>query len=148
MHDEALIGTWLLQSHQTENRETGERTNAFGAVPAGVLIILAAGRMSALITPGKVVAAGPAAGPAPLVAYSGHFRVPSPGRSVTSVDIASIAPWIGTEQERYYAIDGEQLHLSTAPAQVPGDGANAPTLVGHMVWVRETSAVASGGASD
>jgi hypothetical protein len=145
MMDDALIGTWLLSSHHTEDSRTGERTESFGSAPSGVLIILADGRMSALITPGSSTAA--ATTPAPLVAYSGHYRVPSPGRFVTSVDVAWFAPWVGTEQERSYAVTGDRLELSTAPARMPGAGGQPETRVGTMVWVRETTAVASGGAS-
>lgn len=143
MTDDALIGTWLLRAHKVDNRATGERTEPFGATPSGVLIVLASGRMSVLITPGPSVE--PAAGPAPLVAYSGHYRIPSPGQFVTAVDVASIAPWVGTDQERNYTVAGDRLVLSTAPTD--GDGTPAP-MIGTMVWVRETTAVASGGASD
>lgn len=149
MTDDALIGTWLLRSHQVEDQRTGERTEPFGSAPSGVLIILAGGRMSALITPGRPAGStGEAAGAAPLVAYSGHYRVPSPGTFVTTVDVASIAQWVGTEQERSYTVAGDRLELSTAPARIPATDGNAESRVGRMVWVRETTAVASDEASD
>ncbi|UAJ09672.1 lipocalin-like domain-containing protein [Glacieibacterium megasporae] len=143
MTDDALIGTWLLRSHQVEDRNTGERTEPFGSAPSGVLIVLADGRMSALITGQAVGDAG-----APLIAYSGHYRVPSPGSFITAVDVASIAPWVGTEQARSYTVDGDRLELSTAPARMPNPDGTAETRVGRMVWVRETTAVASNQASD
>nr|WP_295661049.1 lipocalin-like domain-containing protein [Polymorphobacter sp.] len=143
MTDDALIGTWLLRSHQVEDSSTGERTEPFGSAPSGVLIILAGGRMSALIT-GQPV--GDAA--APLIAYSGQYRVPSPGSFVTAVDVASMAPWVGTKQARSYTVDGNRLELSTAPARMPHADGAAETRVGRMVWVRETTVVASGEASD
>ncbi|MGI4880596.1 MAG: lipocalin-like domain-containing protein [Janthinobacterium lividum] len=145
MTDDALIGTWLLRSHQVEDSQTGERTEPFGSAPSGVLIVLANGRMSALITGQPVTGA---AGPAPLIAYSGHCRVPSPGSFVTAVDVASIAPWVGTEQARSYSVDGDRLELSTAPASMPATDGTAETRVGRMVWVRETTAVAGNQASD
>ncbi len=140
--DEALIGTWLLKSHQVEDRRTGGRSDPFGATPAGVLIILADGRMSALITPDPAGAG--TTGPAPIVAYSGHYRLPEAGLIVTAVDVASIAPWVGTDQERNYVVTGDRLELKTPQA---GSGDMA-AMVATMVWERETSAVASGGASD
>lgn len=148
MTDENLVGTWLLQSHEVEDRTTGERTEPFGSAPSGVLIVLADGRMSALITPGPSAGAAAAAGPAPIVAYSGRYRVPSPGRFVTAVDVAAIAPWVGTDQERSYSIAGDRLELSTAPARMPDADGQPESRVGVMVWVREATAVASSGASD
>ncbi len=76
MHDDALIGTWLLRSHRMEDRETGETTEPFGATPSGVLIIGADGRMAALITPGH---GSDVADPAAMIAYSGRYRL-TPGR--------------------------------------------------------------------
>ncbi len=144
MADDALIGTWLLRSHQVEDRNTGERTEPFGSTPSGVLIVLPDGRMSALIV-GQAVAD---TGAAPLIAFSGHYRVPSPGSFVTAVDVASIAPWVGTEQARSYTIAGDRLELSTAPALMPDSDGIAEARVGRMVWVRETTAVAGNQASD
>jgi hypothetical protein len=142
MRDDALIGTWLLRSHRMEDRETGETTEPFGATPSGVLIIGADGRMAALFTGHGTDGAEPA-----LIAYSGRYRL-TPGRLITTVDVASFALWVGSEQERAYAITGDALEISTAPAAMPGvDGAMA-TKVRRMEWVRETSAVASGGTSD
>jgi len=143
--DDALIGTWRLRSHQVEDRATGARIEPFGSDPSGVLIVLPDGRMSALITPDPSAEA--ATGPAPIVSYSGQCRVPSPGRFVTTVDIAWLPAWVGTEQERSYTVTGDRLELSTAPARMPGAG-EPESRVGLMVWVRETTTVASGGASD
>ena len=101
--------------------------------------------MSALITGEPTGAA--AASPSPIIAYSGRYRVPSPGHLVTAVDVASIALWVGTEQARSYTIEGDRLELSTAPARMPDAGGHE-TRVGTMVWVREATAVASDETSD
>ena len=140
--DRQLVGTWLLRSHQVEDRATGERSEPFGTAPSGVMIVLADGRMSVLIT-GEATATVPA----PLIAYAGHCDVPSPGRFVTAVDVASIAPWVGTEQERGYTVAGDRLELSTASPQSGNDGA-AEMRVATMVWVRETTPVATVATSD
>ena len=152
MIDEALIGTWLLRSHQVVDRRTGGRFDPFGAAPSGVLMLAASGRMVALITPGTEttvidkVSGRPqsSAPPPPLIAYSGRYRAPTSGIIVTTVDVASIAAWVGTDQERAYTLVGDRLELTTPQV---GDGDMA-AMVATMVWARETSAVASGGASD
>ena len=144
MRDDALIGTWLLRSHRMEDTATGEHSEPFGATPSGVLMIQPGGRMAALITPGY---GSDAADPAAMIAYSGRYRL-APGRFITTVDVAWFAPWLGSEQERAYVITGDELEISTAPAVMPqADGAMA-TKVGILSWVRETTAVAGGGASD
>ena len=142
--DDALIGTWLLRSHRVADSATGEATEPFGSAPGGVLIVAADGRMSVLITPSAV----PATAAPLLIAYSGHWRVPTPGRFVTTVDVASIPSWVGTEQARGYAVAGDRLELSTAPARMLDAAGSSETRIGTMVWDREMTAVASGGASD
>ncbi len=142
--DDRLIGTWLLRSHRVENMATGERSMPFGPAPSGVLVIGADGRMTALITPGTAPHADGTA-PAPLVAYSGRYRLLPSDRFVTAVDTAWLAAWVGTEQERHYTLSGDQLDLTTPPA-APGGG-DATPLIATMTWVRE-AVVASGGASD
>ncbi len=123
---------------------TSETTEPFGSAPRGVLMIAADGRMSVLITPGTVATAA-----APLLtAYSRHWRVPNPGRFVTTVDVASIPSWVGTEQNRGYVVVGDRLELSTAPARMLDTAGGPETCIGTMVWNREMTPVASSGASD
>ena len=141
---DALIGTWLRRSHRVADSATGETTEPFGSAPRGVLMVAADGRMSVVITPGTE----PAAAAPLLIAYSGHWRVPAPGRFVTTVDVASIPSWVGTAQTRGYVVVGDRLELSTAPARMLDAADSSETRIGTMVWNRETTAVASGGASD
>ena len=102
-----LVGVWRLVSHRMEDVETGERTEPFGAHPRGTLIFHPDGRMVALITPGERPAAAAAAtsGSPSLIAYSGRYRCEPPDRLITSVDIASIEAWVGTDQVRSVRCD-------------------------------------------
>ena len=72
-----------------------------------------------------------------FVAYSGRYRLEPPDRLVTAVDVAWIDAWVGTDQVRTYALDGDTLDLRTPAGRMPqGDGAEA-TVMGIMSWVRE-----------
>jgi hypothetical protein len=47
-----------------------------------------------------------------LIAYTGMYRVEG-DRWITNVDVAWNPEWIGTEQARSFAIDGDRLHVLT-----------------------------------
>ncbi len=125
-----LIGTWRLRSHQVEDKAAGTRSEPFGAAPSGLLVFGGDGYMSVLIT------ADPAGAPpaTPLLAYAGPYRVQS-DRLVTTVEVAWVAAWVGSEQVRGLRLDGERLELTTLPTTLPGGSA---PLVATLVWTRAT----------
>ena len=47
------------------------------------------------------------------MAYSGRYRVDG-GRFITKIDSSWNEAWNGTEQERFYKLDGDTLEVSTA----------------------------------
>ena len=49
-----------------------------------------------------------------MLAYSGKYRTEG-NRIIINVDIAWDESWNGTEQVRYYRIQGDQLHIEAAP---------------------------------
>ncbi len=140
MHD-GLTGVWMLRSFYLEDTETGERTEPFGPHPTGTLILNAGGRMAALITPSERTSPANEAEQAmafqKLIAYSGRYRLESPDRFVTSVDVAWFQPWVGTDQSRTYTLDGDRLDIVSAPTRLPREQGRDATVVGVLSWVRE-----------
>lgn len=143
MHVPELIGVWLLVSFVVEDTVTGERFEPLGTAPSGTIVFHPEGRFFALMTPGKRAApageAEQAAAFQKLIAYSGPYRFDPPNALVTSVDIAWFAPWVGSEQVRYFTLDGDDLTLRSAPLTMPG---RTNTVVGVVQWKRERRAEA------
>jgi Lipocalin-like domain len=71
------------------------------------------------------------------VAYSGLYRVEPPDRFVTTVDIAWFDPWVGSEQARKFAVNGDTLEIVSTPTRTPLTG--DALVVGVLSWVRESA---------
>ena len=115
--DPRLHGSWRRVSFETELQETKERTQPWGADPNGSLIFGADERMMVLLT-AKVREPGNtdeklAALFRTIVAYTGRYRVED-DRFITKVDASWNEAWTGTEQERFYTLDGDKLEVRTA----------------------------------
>ena len=97
------------------------------------------GRMIGVITPAErrapTTETEQAAAFQKLIAYSGRYRLEPPNRFVTTVDVAWLQPWVGTEQARTYKLDGDLLDIVSAPTRVPLTG-NA-LVAGVLSWERE-----------
>jgi hypothetical protein len=136
--DQALIGTWKLRSCILEDIDTGEQKHVWGVSPNGYIVVspegrwiviqTAEGRRSPLNDEDRIAAFKS------LLAYSGKCRTEG-GRIVISVDIAADESWSGTEQTRYYKIDGNQLHVEAPPQQYANFGGKV--MRGILVWQRE-----------
>jgi len=127
--DEAsLLGTWQLKSFVREVAGTGERYNQLGDRPDGYLNYAPDGRMLVLF-----VAADqprPAGEPSnderiklhkAMLAYGGTYTVIS-GKVVHHIDIEWDGRRLGTEQVRFFAIEGDRLVLRTEVNKSPVDG--------------------------
>ena len=136
------MGVWKLQSFYAENVETGERSETFGPEPRGTLILHPDGRMAALITPGDRMGSTAETDQAEtahkLIAYSGRYRLEPPDRFVTAVDVAWVQAWVGTDQARTYALDGDRLEITSAPGRMRWEDGSEATFVGILKWARET----------
>lgn len=134
-----LCGVWRLRSYVLQNVQTSERFEPFGTRPNGVLILLPEGRMAALLTAEGQKQPATEAEEADafrrMIAYSGQFRLEPPDRFVTTVDVAWAQPWVGSEQARKFAINGETLDIISAPTQSPFTGNSL--VEGVLSWVRE-----------
>ena len=117
-----LVGVWRLKSAVIIDQESGERTETYGANVLGRAIFEATGRMIVMLVPSGRSHADSDADAAQLfrsmVAYSGRWSIDGE-KFVTRVDMAWEPSWIGTEQVRYYAFDGQTLSLRTAVIEVP-----------------------------
>lgn len=143
----ALLGVWMLTAFHLVDQESGEESDAFGPNPVGTIVFHPEGRFFALVTPGAGSpppdgAAGQVA--ARIIAYSGLYRFEPPNAFVTSVDIAWLEPWIGSEQKRYWSLEGDRLLVTTAPAQMPRPDGSMGTVVARLAWQRERRAGETG----
>ena len=114
----ALVGIWKLQSIQFEFADTSESVDLYGANPSGCLIQTVDGRMMTIITrsdrmPPKEDADGAALFNT-MMAYTGTYRIDSDDKFVTDVDLAWHPAWNGTQQARFFKVDGDILSITTA----------------------------------
>ena len=134
-----LLGTWKLQSYTTAY-EDGQTVESFGAHPGGYLSYSADCRMYGIVVsegrrrPANVVPsdAEKAALFASMGAYAGTYTIE--GDKVTHhVDVSWIESWTGTAQVRQFRIEGNTLHIRSAPAVDPADGRVSSAT---LLWTR------------
>jgi len=136
---EKLFGVWKLVSFETELQTTGERRPVFGKNPNGYLIFTPQGRMMALLTNESRKAAATDQERAELlrtmISYSGIYHLEA-DKFVTKVDISWNEAWTGTEQVRFYKLQGDRLDIISAWAPsvtIPG----TPMVRGIFTWERQ-----------
>lgn len=134
-----LLGTWQLKSFVREVAGTGERYNQLGVHPDGYISYSSDGRMLVFF----VTADQPRPRNEPtdeerielhksMLAYGGTYDL-SPGKVVHHIDIEWDGKRLGTDQVRFYAIEGDTLSLKTEPNKSPVDGREG---VGILTFVR------------
>jgi len=137
--DNALIGTWRLKSFVRETADTGERYDQLGDHADGYISYASDGRMYVMLVSGD--RPRPSGVPTDdervalhksMLAYGGPFRVE--GNKVTHhLDIAWDNTRLGTDQVRFFAIQGNTLTLRTERNKSPVDGREG---VGILVFER------------
>ena len=139
----SLLGTWRLMSFVREVAGTGERYNQLGEHPEGYLSYLPDGRMVAFFVSGDQPR--PRAEPTDaervqlhksMLAYGGTYDV-SPGQVVHHIDIEWDGRRIGTDQLRFFTVDGDTLTIKTEQNKSPVDGRQG---VGILIFERVKSA--------
>lgn len=126
--DSPIVGTWKLKSFVREVAGTGERYNQMGEHPDGYIMYSADRRMLVLF----VSADQPRPHCEPtdderiklhkgMLAYGGTYTL-SPGKVVHHVDIEWDGRRLGTDQVRFYSINGDMLVIKTEPNKSPFDG--------------------------
>jgi hypothetical protein len=127
--DGPLVGTWRLKQFVREVAGSGERYDQLGPHPEGVISYSKDGRMSVLLLAGDRVKPS---GDIPsdeeklalyktMIAYAGTYTVDG-GKVVHHVDLSWNGARAGTDQVRFYVLEGDTLTIRTAPNKSPIDG--------------------------
>jgi Lipocalin-like domain len=135
---QAVLGTWKLVSYVRVVLGSNERFNQFGENPAGYLGYSADGRMYAIfvrqdrITPGDVVPTDEEGVKllGTMVAYAGTFTLDAE-KVVHHIDVSWNQAWTGTDQVRYYQLNGDMLTITTAPYRSYQDGRQGRSV---LIW--------------
>ena len=109
-------GVWKLVSYEVERQDTGQKEPLMGSHPTGYVIFTPEGRVFFVLTgegrkPGKTDQER-AELLNTLVAYAGTYRLEG-DQWITKVEVAWNPEWIGTEQRRFFKIDGKRLQVLT-----------------------------------
>lgn len=131
-----LLGTWKLKSYVVTTN-AGIRSTPFGEHPTGYLTYSDDGRMHAIGTAdGRIVPQSAAATDEEqlalfktMFAYAGTYTVEA-GTVIHHVDISWNEAWNGTDQVRFYELQGGTL-IITARGTDPDSGTEAHYIV---VW--------------
>ena len=112
-----VLGIWRLVSFEMEVQTTGEREQTRGKNPTGNIIFTPEGRMMVLLTDDGRKTPNTDQDRADLfktmLAYTGMFRIEG-DKWITKVDVSGNPALVGTEQARFFRIDGDRLQESTA----------------------------------
>jgi len=111
-----LIGIWKLLSFENEFQDGSPRRAVYGQNPTGYIIFTAEGRMAAIIEgegrkPAKTDEER-AALLRTMFAYSGLYRLEG-DKWITKVDVSWNPAWNGTDQLRFYKLDGDRLQVTS-----------------------------------
>jgi len=136
--DNPLLGTWKLKSFVREVAATGERYNERGEHPNGYLSYSADGRMYAIITwenraaPHDVVPTDAERIKlfSTMMSYAGTYTFDAE-KVIHHVDISWNQNWTGTDQVRFYKLDGNTLTITSALSRNFTDGREGRSI---LVW--------------
>ena len=135
---EKVLGIWKLVSFEIEYQVSGERKPVYGKNPKGYFIFTSEGRMMTVITGEGRKPAKTDEDRAQLLrtmfAYTGTYRLEA-DKFITTVDASWNEAWTGTEQVRFYKIDGNRLDIISAWLPDPNDPAR-PLVRGILTWER------------
>lgn len=131
-----LFGAWKLVSMQFMFDDNAETVDVYGATPDGVIVLTPEGRMAGIITSGGAAQrANPDAAALlrGMLAYSGAYRIED-DKFITQVDVAWHPSWLGTEQVRFFRVEGDRLFITTPPQTLPRYGNRLGR--GVLMWRR------------
>jgi Lipocalin-like domain len=133
-----ILGTWKLKSFVREVAATGEKINQMGEKPSGYISYSADGRMYAILTAdsrSKPRDANPTDEQRvklhqTMTAYAGTYTLHA-DKVIHHVDISWNEAWTGTDQVRFFKLEGNILTITSAPNKSPMDGREGRAIV---VW--------------
>ena len=136
--NEALFGNWKLVSFYQEDTQTKERNYFLGENPTGYIGFTPAGRFFVFGTadgrkPGQTPEAQ-AANYRSMVGYTGKWKIEG-DKFTTTVDAAWNPAWVGTEQVRFWRIEGNRLSIISAP--LPNPNAPGRASISYVIWEKE-----------
>jgi hypothetical protein len=109
-------GVWKLVSYDVEVQASGEKFPPMGKNPTGYVIFTPEARVWFVLTGGGRKPAKTVEEKAglldSLIAYTGTYRVEG-NKWITSVEVAWNPEWVGTEQSRFFNVEGERLQVLT-----------------------------------
>ena len=107
-------GVWKLISFEREFKSTGEKEPLLGKNPTGYAIFTSEGRAMFVLTPegrkGPKTDRDRADLLKSMYAYTGTYRFEA-DKLIIKPDVSWNPEWIGTEQERFFKIDGDRLQI-------------------------------------
>jgi hypothetical protein len=111
-----IVGIWKLVSFEAEIQATGQKEPVMGQKPTGYVIFAPEGRAFFILTgegrkPAKTVQER-ADLLNSLISYTGVYRLEG-DKWITKVDVAWSPDFVGTEQTRFFKVDGDRLHVLT-----------------------------------
>jgi len=135
-----IVGAWRLVKYEPQTPDASKRL-PFGGCVSGSLIYAAEGFMSVAIMSGNRtnftsddrLAGTPdeyAQAMKTYVSYCGRYSADS-DQVVHHIELSQFPNWSGTEEVRFYSIDGEWMHMHTPPFVLGGI-----EQIAHIVWQR------------
>jgi len=120
-----ILGIWRLVSFEVEFQATGEREHIRGKNPTGYIIFTPEGRMMVVLTNEGRKAPKTDQDRADLfnsmVAYTGIYRIED-NKWIIKVDVSGNPALVGTEQARFFRVDGDRLQEITQWTPRPEKG--------------------------
>jgi hypothetical protein len=137
------VGVWRLVSWVHTAEGGGQQVEPWGPNPLGVISYTAGGRMSAIVTAPGRKASSANTQQLPLeeqanffrtaFSYAGSYELEKQGVVVHRVEVASDPNWAGTQQRRFFKIEGNRLTITTPPVRILNETAGRVHI---LVWER------------
>jgi hypothetical protein len=135
-----LLGTWVLLSMETEDKETGQKNNLLGVHPSGYLSYGPDCRVSAILVkesrpgPASLVPTDPESidlyrG---MMSYAGSYEIRG-SRVIHHIEASWNQAWTATNQAYQFRIDGTSLFMTADPGKSPLSGKQSSTA---FIWTR------------
>lgn len=133
---EKVLGIWRLVSFEVEFQVTGEREHTRGKNPTGFIIFTSEGRLMVVLTNEGRKAPKTDQDRADLfnsmVAYTGMYRIED-DKWITKVDVSANPALVGTEQARFFRVDGDRLQEITQWSPRPEKGMGRTVITWERV---------------